>query len=310
MLICLTPNPAIDRVLVVPGFRTAEVCRVQERRDLAGGKGLNVARASRTLGFPARAIGPLAGDTGRAIAALASAEGLDTDWAWLPAGESRICVLVTDPAAHDTLTINEPGPSFAHEAWELAAAHIRAQAAGAAGLTSSGSLPPGVDPAIFTALLSELDTALPVFLDTSGAALRAALDLPLTMIKVNAHELGEALGQVITTPAAAAAAAQDARSRGPQTVVVSLGSQGAVAVGASGAFWASPPPIAPVSPVGSGDTLLAGLATALLSGAPLAEALRLGVACGSANALVLGAGVMHRADVDRLLAEVVLRPVA
>jgi 1-phosphofructokinase len=309
MLVCLTPNPAIDRVLVVPGFRAAEVCRVHERHDLAGGKGLNVARATRTLGFPARAIGPLAGDTGRAIAALAAAEGLDVAWSWLPAGESRICVLVTDPAAHDTLTINEPGPYLAANAWEQVAQHVREQVAGAAGLSSSGSLPPGVDPAAFAALLAELDADVPVFLDTSGPALAAALDLPLTVVKVNAHELGAALGRSIATAAEAAAAAQEARARGPRTVVVSLGSQGAVAVGASGSFWASPPPIVPISPVGSGDTLLAGLATALLGGATLADALCLGVACGSANALVLGAGVMHRTDVDRLLAEVVLHPI-
>ena len=62
-----------------------------------------------------------------------------------------------------------------------------------------------------------------------------------------------------------------------------------------------------MSPVGSGDTLMAGVATALLRGQPLPEALRLGVACGSANALVLGAGVMRPDDIDRMLAAVELQ---
>ncbi|MFO7166659.1 MAG: hexose kinase [Chloroflexota bacterium] len=300
MLLCLTPNPAIDRVLVVPGFRNAEVCRVTERRDLAGGKGLNVARAARTLGFPARACGPLAGDTGRTIAALAAAEGLDATWAWLPAGESRICVLVTDPQAHDTLTINEPGPHLSPEAWELVAAHIRGAASDATALASSGSLPPGVAPAAFLDLLSEIGAARPVYLDTSGATLAAALDRALAMLKVNAHELGEALGRSIETPQEAAEAARAVHKRGPRTVVVTLGRHGAVAVAGEEAWWALPPAIAPVSPVGSGDTLLAGVAAATLRGASLPDALRLGVACGAANALVLGAGVMHSEDVERL----------
>lgn len=300
MLLCLTPNPAIDRVLVVPGFRAAEVCRVTERHDLAGGKGLNVVRAARTLDLPARVCGPLAGDTGRAIASLAEAEGLASDWAWLPAGESRICILVTDPAAHDTLTINEPGPKLGAAEWEALAAHIRAAAGGATALASSGSLPPGVSPAAYTGLLAEINASRPVFLDTSGATLVAALDLPLAMLKINAHEIGEALGRTIDTPEAAGAAAREVQRRGPRTVVVTLGRQGAVAVDASSAWWARPPEIAPVSPVGSGDTLLAGVAAGVLRGAALPEALRLGVACGSANALVLGAGIMHRADVERM----------
>lgn len=300
MLICLTPNPAIDRVLVVPGFRAAEVCRVSERRDQAGGKGLNVVRAARTLGFPARATGPLAGDTGRAIAALAAAEGLDADWAWLPEGESRVCVLVTDPAAHDTLTINEPGPPLAPRDWALLADHIRAQSRGARALTSSGSLPPGVDPAAFAALLAEVSASCPVFLDTSGAALAAALDLPLAMVKVNGHELGEALGQPIATPEEAAAAARETCARGPGAVVVTLGRQGAVAADRRSAWWACPPPLAPVSPVGSGDTVMGGVATSLLRGEDLAAALRLGVACGAANTLVLGAGLMRPTDITRL----------
>lgn len=308
MLLCLTPNPAIDRVLVVPGFRAAEVCRVQQRQDLAGGKGLNVARAARTLGFPARAIGPLAGDTGRAIARLAADEGLDSDWTWLPSGESRICVLVTDPAAHDTLTINEQGPPLGASDWALLAGQVRAATRGASGLASSGSLPPGVAPADFVALLSDLAAALPVFLDTSGAALAAALGSPLAMIKVNGHELGEALGRSVETPDQAAEAARAVLARGPRAAVVSLGRQGAVAVDGRGAWWACPPPIAPVSPVGSGDALMAGVATATLRGEPLAAALRLGVACGTANALVLGAGVMRPADIERIHAAIELRP--
>src|SRR5690349_15211786 len=87
MLLCFTPNPAIDRVLIAPGFRHAESVRVADARESAGGKGLNVARVARALGLPARVCGPLAGANGRRIATLAEAEGFDSRWCWLAEGE-------------------------------------------------------------------------------------------------------------------------------------------------------------------------------------------------------------------------------
>jgi 1-phosphofructokinase family hexose kinase len=304
MLLVFTPNPAIDRVLFVPGFRTAEVCRVSKRSDGAGGKGLNVVRVARTLGVPARVCGPLGGDTGRVVAALAAAEGLDCEWHWLVEGETRICVLVTDAEAHDTLTINEPGPQISAAAWERLAQHTLNAARAATIVASSGSLPPGVAVEQFVSLLQRIER--PVYLDTSGAALGAALDMPLAMLKVNAHELGAALGAALDTPEEAAAAAEQVRERGPHTVIVTLGKQGAVAAGASGIWWARPPSVAPISPVGSGDAVLAGVTAALLDGEPLGEALRLGVACGAANVLVPGPGIVRPDDIARMRHETIV----
>jgi 1-phosphofructokinase family hexose kinase len=300
MLLSLTPNPAIDRILIVPGFRSAEVCRIAEIHDAAGAKGLNVVRVARTLGIPVRACGPLAGETGRRIAALASEEGIDARWVWLPEGESRVCLLVIDPAAPDTLVLNEHGPRVAAADWAVLAALVRSEAAQSAAVASSGSLPLGVDVDQFIALLADLAAGGLVFLDTSGPALAAALDLPLALLKVNAHELGDALGASITTPDQARAAAALVHLRGPRAVIVTLGKDGAVAVGDGGAWWARAPEVALISPVGSGDALLAGVAAALLSEQHLADALALGVACGAANTLTIGAGVVRPNDVTRL----------
>src|SRR4051812_14332253 len=300
MLLCFTPNPAIDRVLLAPGFRHAESVRVAEIREAAGGKGLNVARVARTLGLPARVCGPLAGLAGRRIATLAAHEGFDARWHWLAAGESRICLLVIDQDAPDTLTINERGPTTSAADWDALARLVTAEAAQASAIAISGSLPPGIVASQLTALLRELSGHSTVYLDTSGAALAEALDLPLALLKVNAEELGEALGSQITTPAEARAAAAHVQSRGPATVIVSLGAAGAVAYDPHGAWLARPPTIAAISAVGSGDAMLAGVAAALAERHELAEALRLGVACGAANTLAVGAGILRADDVTRL----------
>src|SRR5690349_16821223 len=121
MLLCVTPNPAIDRVLLAPGFRQAESVRVAEKREAAGGKGLNVARVARTLGLRARVCGPLAGTSGQRLAALAGSEGFEARWYWLQSGESRTCMLVIDQDAPDTLVINERGPDTSADDWEALA---------------------------------------------------------------------------------------------------------------------------------------------------------------------------------------------
>jgi 1-phosphofructokinase family hexose kinase len=306
MLLALTPNPAIDRTLVVYGFRHADVTRVAERHDAAGGKGLNVARVARTLGTEVRALGLLGGHTGRVIADLAEAEGIDARWAWLAQGESRVCLLVSDPAAHDTLVINEHGPLVDEQGWDALETLLRSEVRHASALTSSGSLPPGAPVDRFHSLLADLLGQVMVLLDTSGAVLRGALDLPLTMLKINHHEIGDVLGRSIDTPADAAAAAREVCRRGPHSVVVTLGKYGAVAANGATAWFARTPELPPLSPVGSGDAVMAGAASTLLAGGSLSEALQLGVAAGAANVLTLGAGVVRPDDLVRLLPQITL----
>jgi 1-phosphofructokinase family hexose kinase len=304
MLLALTTNPAIDRTLVVLGFRHAEVTRVSRRSDAAGGKGLNVARVARTLGLASLACAPLAGINGRTIAELANREGIPSRWHWMASGESRICILITDPEAHDSLVINEQGPPMEPAEWEAFAQLVLEAGAEAAAISFSGSLMPGVPPERLRDLATELLAGgRTVYIDTSGAPLRAVLDLPLPLLKVNAHELGDALGQPIAGLADAVAAAEAACARGPHAVVVTLGKDGAIGVDRHGAWHAKTPPIQVVSPVGSGDAVLAGVASVLLAGGELPEALRAGVAAGAANALTLGGGVVRPADLDYLLAE-------
>lgn len=301
MLLVLTPNPAIDRLLVVPGFRNAEVVRVLERRDAAGGKGLNVARVARTLGQDVRVLGLLGGETGRRVAALAAREGFDAHWAWMQQGETRICTLISDPERYDTLTINEPGPHLAPADWDALENLVYAEAAQAQGLCIAGSLMPATQLERFQTMLSSLPAHCQIFLDTSGPALGSALGLPLKLIKVNADEIGDVLNSPIHTLEEAAQAAHHVCAMGTHIVVITLGKRGAVAASSAGSWAASPPEISSLSPVGSGDATMAGLASAILQGQSLPEALRLGVACGTANALTIGPGSIRNDDLQQML---------
>src|SRR5689334_17362015 len=143
MLLCVTPNPALDRTLIVLRLRPGEVHRTQRVIAAAGGKGLNVARAARTLGYAARCLGPLGGSTGRLVAELAQREGLDGTWTWI-AGETRVCTLVVEQAGGDATVINEAGPAVAAAEWARLSDDVL-RAAGQADITClCGSLPPAV----------------------------------------------------------------------------------------------------------------------------------------------------------------------
>ena len=144
---------------------------------------------------------------------------------------------------------------------------------------------------------------VPVYLDSSGAALAQGVAARPALIKPNEHEF-ESLTGMPFDPTNAAQAAQAAASRYGAMIVLSLGAEGAMLATAAQVVHAKPAPRTIQSAVGSGDSLLAGIIYGLTRGFALDEALRYGVAAGTANALRLGAGIFTRDDFDDVLSEV------
>ncbi len=303
MLLIITPNPAVDRTMVVPHMQPGSVLRAERVLVAAGGKGLNVARAATSLGQPVRVCAPLGGFMGEYVARLAAEEGIAGQWSYHHAGETRTCVLVVDPYGHDATALNEPGPSLDADDWQAFMQTVHAAAGDANLATISGSLPPGVPPSAATDLVRTLSAAgCRVVVDTSGATLVEALRAQPYAVKVNRSELGAALDVAVETIDQAVTALQHLRAQGIMLAIVTLGSAGALAIADEGVCYVCPPPLKSISTVGSGDSLLAGLTTALLRGESLAEALCLGVACGSADALTIGGGLIDLTDVERIRA--------
>lgn len=307
LFLTITPNPALDRTLYVPCLTVGEVHRPTTVHSAAGGKGLNVYRAARVLGGEALATGPLVGHTGRLVADLAAAEGIKADWYWPGSGETRICLLINHDTG-DATVINEPGEPPSEAEWAGFAAHVERLAGQAGAVALAGSLPPGVNPTI----LNELARAMAadgraVYLDTSGGALAAVLVQPTGLvIKVNRVELAAGLGlpnEDFSTEKVIRAGRM-LLERGAALVVVTLGGEGALAVAPEGCWQAAVPPVEVVSTVGSGDSMLAGLAVARLEGRSIEAALALGVACGAANATTPLPGRFERGMVEALLKQV------
>lgn len=308
MLLIITPNPALDRTMVFRGLRLGAAHRTDHVLVSAGGKGLNVARVARTLRQAALVCGPLGGHTGEQVAHLAAEEGLLCRWTSHGAGETRTCVLLVDPETADGTALNEIGPPLGPRNWADFAADVLDASASADLCLVSGSLPPGPRPEALGALMQQLGArGRRVVVDTSGPALAAAAAARPWGLKINGTEAGDLLGRTVDDVAAADGAVRELRGRGIALAAVSLGALGCVVAHADGAWWARPPAVAVQSSVGSGDALMAGMMIALLRGQPLPEALRQGVACGTADALTPGPGLIDLGEVARLAAGVTVQ---
>jgi len=305
-IVCVTPNPAIDRTLVSPGWRAGAVQRPTDVIVAAGGKGLNVARAIRTLGGDPLCLGPLGGPAGRWLADLAQQEALSCAWTWTMR-ETRTCTIVLDPDVEASTGWYETGEPLSHTDWLRLSEDVKREATDANLISFSGSLPPGAPVADFGDLLRTLSHAgRSVWVDTNGLALEAARQIDGIGLKVNEVEIGTLLSREITSLEAACAAARDARPQGGVTIVT-LGRAGAVLSADDITWHASPPAIQAVNVTGSGDAFLGGWLVALAEQCAMPEALRRAVAAGAANALSTSGGHFQRSTYEQILAGVTLR---
>ncbi|MDZ7800890.1 MAG: 1-phosphofructokinase family hexose kinase [Trueperaceae bacterium] len=301
MIHTLTVNPALDLTYRVPALRYDDTVRASTVHRAAGGKGVNVSRVATRLGHATIAMGFAGGRAGEELLDLLRAEEVRTWFSWHD-GRTRTNAILQDDAGRQ-VRVSGPGPEVQGpeiEALTEAVFELRVPDA----LVLSGSLLPGM-PSDYYARLSgrAAEDGVTVAVDTDRH-LRASLAAGATVIKPNAFELGRLVGQSVDDAASARRAGEAARALGAEIVVCSLGAQGAVWIGAEGAWLAVPPRVEVDSALGAGDALLAGVLVARADGADPAEALRLGVACGTATALTPGTDLCRRDDVERVRAQV------
>ena len=146
-----------------------------------------------------------------------------------------------------------------------------------------------------------------MWVDTSNAPLHATLPIRGITIKINGDEAGEILGKTVNTPELAVSAALEFQQRGTGNVVITLGKDGAVMVDSTGHWWAKPPVIRVKDPIGSGDSFLAGLVTAVANGETADVALKHAVAAGAANATTVGGGDFPLETFNQILAHTTIQ---
>lgn len=308
MILTVTMNPSIDKLYMVPRDTHGTVMRVQQVRNTAGGKGLNVSRVASLLGERVTAMGIVGGHIGGYFESLIS-EGIDRAFTHV-ASETRSCINVWDMSSGASTEYLEPGAPITAKEVERFFADFLRELPGADVVTISGSLPKGAPDDSYERLIRWCHEAgKPVLLDTSGENLRRGTTAVPDFAKPNTDELAQLLGHPVQGMEEAAAAARELHRQGIRWAVVSLGAEGAILACSEGVYHGRPPKITPRNTVGCGDSMVAGFAVSMARGMAPEDALRLAVAVSAANALTLSTGSFAKADFDNLLPRVTIKSI-
>lgn len=305
----LTLNPAVDKNTSLDHVAAERKLRCAPPRFEPGGGGINVSRAIRKLGGASSAFFLSGGPTGRLLEELLAKEGIDRHPFAVP-GRTRENLNVTEEATGRQFRFVFPGPEVPSEAWRRCLDAVEALDPPPAYLAASGSLPPGL-PTDAYARVAEVvrPRGTRVIVDTSGPALRATLRAPVYLLKPNLKELATLAGKPLEDEASVERETRKLIAEGRcEAVVVSLGGGGALLATREGLYRFHAPAVPIRSKVGAGDSMVAGLTLALARGRPLPEAVRFGVAAGTAAVMTPGTELCRRADVERLFPRVTVIP--
>lgn len=285
MIATVTMNPAVDyTVLLEEPLVRNSVNRTSHERITAGGKGVNVSLILQQLQIPTTVYGYLSGTTGTMIAEQLQRTQIPTDWIVLPNQMNRINLKVKD---HDTVTeLNGRGVAVSPADAELLLNKLRKYGDGDY-IVLAGSVPAGAPATFYADIMHALaDTGVRFAVDAEGEALRAALAEHPFVVKPNLRELCSVFGiDEIVTWWDALPYGRQMIEMGAQNVLLSLGADGALLFNDENRVWHLSAPHGEVkNAVGSGDSMLGGFLAGCAAGRELTEALRMGIAAGSATA--------------------------
>ena len=308
MIVTLTLNPSLDRTVEVETFSRGGVLRTSAPMLEPGGKGVNVSRALAMNGTPSIAVLPVGGPEGAELGELLDAAGVPARYVPV-SGRTRSNLSVVE--RDGTVTkLNEPGSPLSASDLVVLTEVLTSTVGADDWVVVSGSVPPELSPEDFAGLVSSVNAlGARLAIDTSGDALVASLAARPRLIKPNRAELAEVVGRPLESISEVIAAAEQLRSEGVERVLVSLGADGAVLVGASGVIVGESSVTLPRNTVGAGDCFLAGfLSRFSVDEVDERAALLQALAWGAAAAALPGTSVPGPGDIARTNVQLVWQP--
>lgn len=310
-IVTFTINPSIDLSTSVEEVVATQKLRCASELREAGGGGINVTRAIKRLGGDAHALYTAGGVTGQLLRGLVEREGLDGRAIEI-AGDTRENFTIQESDTSRQYRFVLPGPRLDRGEWRQCLEVLNSLSPPPMFLVASGSLPLGVPDDIFAQaarIARRIGTKL--VLDTSGAALKAALEEPIYLIKPNLRELQSISdGPLDSAKAQIDAARQLVNTNRVEVVTLTLGTEGGVLVTKDLILTGRAPPVRQVSSVGAGDSFLGGLVHKLTGGSDYTDAFRYALAAGTAALLTPGTELCREEDVERLYKDVIVSTLA
>jgi len=307
-ILCIALTPAWQETRVFEAIRMGAVNRSVSVSRFPAGKGVNVAKVLRTLGARPVLAGFVGGRTGGSCRSAVRKLGIRTAFV-ATAAPTRVCVTLLESRGGRATELVEEAAAPRPEEWRALFAKLSSAMPRAGVVTLTGALMPGAPPGIYRRIAEmAAESGARLIVDSQGEALLAALKGRPALAKLNVGELETTLGLRAKGAAGIIAGAHRLLSLGAECVVVTDGRRGAWLVKGDGCRRLLSPEVPVCNPIGSGDAMTAGIALALAQGRTVHDAVRLGAACGAANAMTAEAGSVRRGEVRRLLPLVVMEP--
>ncbi|NLE22613.1 MAG: 1-phosphofructokinase family hexose kinase [Actinobacteria bacterium] len=296
MIITVTPNAAVDKTLTVPNFQTGFRHRASESLTLPGGKGVNIARALKTLGEPVVITGLVGGRAGQLIVEGLQRENILNDFIHI-GGESRTSTAVVDPTTMTQTEVVEYGPVVTEAETATLLDKIEYLAKGARFVVLAGSLPRKVGEDFYATAIGRIRRhRCYVVLDSAAEPLRRGVRGRPNLVAPNLREAEDLVGHEFHDDQDLVDATAMVCEMGARNTIIKT-PHGCVARFQVGrkqrVFQGNIAPLeSVVSTVGSGDVFLAGFISARFRKLDLGECLRHALAAGAASTQRYGAGVL------------------
>ena len=299
-IITVTLNPAIDKSTSITALIPEKKLRCTDPIFEPGDGGINVARAIKRLGGNATAIFLAGGYTGKFFSEMLEKEKIDSlkiD----TAKQTRENLIVFDNATGLQYRFGMPGPKVETTEWEKILSTLE-KIKKIDFLVASGSIPQGVPLDIYAriAAIAKKKNAKCI-VDTSGEPLLHAADEGVYLLKPNIGEMATLIGSKNINSKKITAFAKDLIARKKcEVLVVSMGASGAMMITKNEMKKIIAPIVKRKGTVGAGDSMVAGIVLSLAKGEKILDAVRYGIACGSAATMNAGTQLCSLSDVNKL----------
>jgi 6-phosphofructokinase 2 len=300
-VITLTINPAVDKNTHISGLRPDSKLRCSHAIAEPGGGGINVSRAIHKLGGQSICVYLAGGSTGDLLQSLLDSEQITSHR--VPIKEpTRENIMIVDDVTQQQYRLIMEGPTVSNEEWQQSIIEVTSLLNEGDFVVASGSLPKGV-PTDYYAKVSEAvkEKGGKIIVDTSGEALKHAANAGVYLLKPNLGELSSLTSKEAVTGPDQERLAQQMIDQGmTEVLVVSLGPKGAMLVTDGSIEYITAPTVHKKSTVGAGDSMVAGMVMRLAQGNSLIDAVRYGVACGTAAVMTEDTQLCNKEDVEEL----------
>jgi 1-phosphofructokinase family hexose kinase len=287
LILTLTVNPSVDRNVSVDRLVFDDRAHILATSESAGGRGIIASRVLHAYGVKTLAILVSGGATGQKLEGLLAGAGFPFET--VPVSEEIRTNLTISDQQGLTAKLNEQGPSITDDELARLESVVESRLAKAQWLMLCGSIPPTVRQSFYSELIHKAKKrGVKTLLDTDGDPLLLGIEAGPTVVRPNQQEAERLLGRALITRAHFWEAAKRMKAMGAESVVLSLGSRGAVATDGPKTFEVLPPRIDAVSPIGAGDAAAATFVWKETRKKDFPDCVRWGVAAGTASARLPG----------------------